>query len=449
MSLINQMLRDLEERRRREQAPLSQVRAVERVSHRGRYLLSTGLGLLLLLAGLTGYSLWQQKSLPAVQRAANRPQPIVAAVGGGVTLHHELHVATASAAPGAAVTSPLKAPALPLPAPPVALANGRPASSPSPTRLLDARLQQHGIRQGLYFDFNRPVRWKLREFPARHRISLSVTPVDGLSAVIHTLPLPPAVTGIKYALTPEHRLLLVFSVQPGTRAYTAPINSNKQLEIVFTPAAAPSAPAPVADSRVTKLPAQITPAARSIHAYNHGIQALRQGRIHAAEGFFRSALDGNPHNGAAREALAELYARNGLKPEAETLLRAGLALGGANQPAFAKLYASLLARQGAASQAIRMLRAHEPHMRTDPEYYALLAGLLQHSGDYAAAAELYRRLVALDPAQGVWWAGLGISLEQTGKPDAALHAYLQARAAGGLSDAVAQYVQNRIDALKH
>ena len=448
MSLINQMLRDLEERQRREQAPLAQVRAVApRVPHRGRYLLSIGLGLLLLIAGFAGYSLWQPKSLPAVRRAAVPPQPV--AVAAGAPLHRSLRDSTASALPGAAVTSLPKARALPLPAPPVALANAHPAGSPSPTRLLDARLRQHGTRQGLRFDFNHPVHWKLREFPASHRISLPVSHVDRLSAVLRTLPLPPAVTGIKYALTPEHRLLLVFSVQPGTRAYLGPVNSNKQLEIVFAPAEAPPAPAPAANSRVTKSRARIVPAVRSIHAYNRGIQALQQGRIHAAEGFFRSALNSNPHNGAAREALAELYARTGLEAEAGTLLSTGLALHGENQSAFAKLYASLLARQGATSQAIRMLRAHEPRMQTDPEYYALLAGLLQHSGDYPAAADLYRRLVALDPAQGVWWAGLGISLEQIGKPDAALHAYLRARAVGGLSDAVAQYVQNRIHALKH
>ncbi|MHB8424985.1 MAG: tetratricopeptide repeat protein [Gammaproteobacteria bacterium] len=447
MSLINQMLRDLEERQRREQTPLAQVRVVARVPHRGRYLLSIGLGLLLLIAGLAGYSLWQPKSPPAVRRAAVPPQPV--AVAAGAPLHRSLRDSTASALPGAAVTSLPKAHALPLPAPPVALASAHPAGSPSPTRLLDARLRQYGTRQGLRFDFNHPVHWKLREFPASHRISLSISHVDSLSAVFRALPLPPAVTHIKYALTPEHRLLLVFSVQPGTRAYLGPVNSNKQLEIVFASAAAPPTPAPAANSRVTKSRARIAPAVRSIHAYNRGIRALRQGRIQAAEEFFRSALNSNPYNGAAREALAELYARTGLEPEAETLLGAGLALHGENQSAFAKLYASLLARQGAASQAIRMLRAHEPRMQTDPEYYALLAGLLQHSGDYPAAADLYRRLVALDPAQGVWWAGLGISLEQIGKPDAALHAYLRARAAGGLSDAVAQYVQNRIHALKH
>ena len=459
VSLINQMLRDLEERKRREQPSLTDIRAVDTPRRRGALWMVLAIGLM--LAGAAVYIFWRQphgmppaatlvQQHPAAAVHAEPAMPLKRAAppsGHGamrpsIANNARMPERTPAAASATVTGSDIKPAPSPGKGPAVPLSRN--------ARLTGAQVVNSGSAAGVQFGFDAPVSWVLRNFPKTSRVSLEIKDVGSVADVIRALPLPSMVTGVSYTLTPDQHLLLAFTVLPGTQAATQPAapGSGDSLQIYFTAATAtpPSAPAVAS---MMKSPANVPPALQSAQAYNQGVRALQQGQNAAAEQLFRSALDSNPDNAAAREALTALYARSGRGPEAEQLLAAGLTLNTGNRPRFAKLYASLLMQRGADAQAIQVLDANKPDIHADADYYALLAALEQRSGRNREAVALYRQLLAVDPGQGVWWAGLGISLEQLGEPDTALVAYTHAQTADSLDDALARYVQNRINALKH
>jgi len=83
----------------------------------------------------------------------------------------------------------------------------------------------------------------------------------------------------------------------------------------------------------------------------------------------------------------------------------------------------------------------------DQEYHALLAAVLQETGQYAAAAESYASLLRVNSRQPLWWLGRGIALEQSGKPDQARDAYRRALAIQGLRQDLQDYVRGRLQVL--
>jgi MSHA biogenesis protein MshN len=82
-----------------------------------------------------------------------------------------------------------------------------------------------------------------------------------------------------------------------------------------------------------------------------------------------------------------------------------------------------------------------------PDHYALLAALEQRAGNYKEAAEIYQRLVGLQPGNGVWWMGLGITLEHLNQTKDAVMAYRRAASSGSLQPSVQKFVDSRIAAL--
>ena len=89
-----------------------------------------------------------------------------------------------------------------------------------------------------------------------------------------------------------------------------------------------------------------------------------------------------------------------------------------------------------------------PTIAKDPEYHAFLAGLYEQNGQPLLAARVYNQLVHLVPTQGVWWMGLGISLEQLNKSNEALIAYNSALKTRALNPELQAYVDSRITALR-
>ena len=181
-------------------------------------------------------------------------------------------------------------------------------------------------------------------------------------------------------------------------------------------------------------------------AYQTAYDLLRERKIRKAESSLRQALALEPSHVKARELLSGVYIKQGRWVEASELLRNGLSMSPGHST-FSKLYARALMQLKQDKLAIGVLQRHAPHINSDPEYYAILAALYQRQKDHVSAAKMYQKIVEIQPRNGVWWVGLGISLEALGESQQASQAYSQARKTGNLQKEIAHFTNNRLVAL--
>lgn len=202
-----------------------------------------------------------------------------------------------------------------------------------------------------------------------------------------------------------------------------------------------------AASGMTKTRHQPTPAEKASKAYKAGADAVRVGDVEQAESQFRAALRADPTTYGAREALAALLSREGRTREAIELFVTGMQADPAHRNRFARLYARLLVADNRTEKAISVLEKHLPNAADAPRHYAFLAALQEQTDAHRAAVDNYRKALEAQPGNGRWWAGLAVAYEQSRTPNKALTAYRRARRTGGLGTTLATYVNQRIKAL--
>lgn len=171
--------------------------------------------------------------------------------------------------------------------------------------------------------------------------------------------------------------------------------------------------------------------------------ALAQGDTAQANSLVRRAMQLAPGNAAAAELLLEVQLRSGDTDAAMKTLREGLRRDPHNA-AYAQALARLLAAHGEDKEAIGYLRTALANGRVDGQSLALLAGLERRIGDHESAAAHYLDALAQDRTVAVWWLGLGMSLESLAQPAEARAAFVEAQRIGGLDEDVAAFVDKRL-----
>ena len=102
---------------------------------------------------------------------------------------------------------------------------------------------------------------------------------------------------------------------------------------------------------------------------------------------------------------------------------------------------------GDKAAALATLEQNSPALAANPGYHALLAALRQQVGDWSGSAALYRQLVALQPQQAAWQLGLAIALEQLDQPTQAAERYRLAVRGQGLDGNARRFAAERAAAL--
>lgn len=97
--------------------------------------------------------------------------------------------------------------------------------------------------------------------------------------------------------------------------------------------------------------------------------------------------------------------------------------------------------------AVATLEENAPALAREPTYHALLAASYQQTGQWAESAALYRQMIVLRPGQSTWQLGLGIALEQLDQPGEAARHYRLALKGSGLDDSARQFASERAAAL--
>ena len=238
------------------------------------------------------------------------------------------------------------------------------------------------------------------------------------------------------------------SVEPRTPvpAHHAKTATPKVTKVAHAPAAKLEAAGDMEKQRVPLRQDQ-----KAELAYQTGYDQLTLHNVRRAELELRQALTLQPAHVRARELLAGILIKQGRWIETADVMQQGVQLLPGNL-VFVKLYARTLMQLNRDRQAIQLLREHAPAVAQDPQYYALLAALYQRQQDHLAAANTYSQILKLQPSAGIWWVGLGISLEALGKQPEAQQAYARARKTGSLRGDLARYTDNRLlalDAIKY
>ena len=191
---------------------------------------------------------------------------------------------------------------------------------------------------------------------------------------------------------------------------------------------------------------QETGAQRAEGEYRRALASLQEGRMIETVAALEQALKYEPTHEAARQTLVGLLIEANRNDEAMRQLQLGLTLD-PRQPAMAMLLARLQIERG--GNGIDTLMRTLPYAGNDADYHAFLAAALARQQRHREAAEQYHQAVRAVPSNGVWWMGLGISLQAEKRNGEALDAFQRARAGGGLSQELQGFVERRIQQLAH
>ena len=194
---------------------------------------------------------------------------------------------------------------------------------------------------------------------------------------------------------------------------------------------------------IERTPASGSPREQAESEYRKAIAAVNQGRVPEAMGNLRSALRLDGLQIAARQLLVKLLLEAKNQDEAIQVLQEGLG----SQPAqigWAMSLARLQVVRGDLDGAWRTLEHSLPAAGNSPDYLGFSANVLQRLGRHDEAAGQYRKAAQLAPADGRWWLGLGWCLDAQGNLAEAREAFQHARRAGNLSPELLALIDQKL-----
>ena len=188
---------------------------------------------------------------------------------------------------------------------------------------------------------------------------------------------------------------------------------------------------------------EISEQQRAETEYRQATIYQQQGRANEAILSLQNALKLDSLHAPARQLLISLLLENKRHEDAIRELKQGLVIE-PSQLNFSMILARLLVERAKLNEAIDTLQRNQNLAQDRPDYLAFLAALQQKIGRHQDAVQLYRQALKKHPHNGVWWMGLGISLQAEGKVSEAIEAYQQAKQQSGLSAELQAFVEQKI-----
>lgn len=196
---------------------------------------------------------------------------------------------------------------------------------------------------------------------------------------------------------------------------------------------------------------ELTLSERDALTNRQAMELVRAGQVTDAVSKLQEFLGKTPKALHSRETLAGIMLSQGQLASATDLIAEGLAQAPEN-PAFIKLQGRVLMASGEYREALafleRQYRGQQDTALADQEFLSLLAPLYQRQDRHVEAVRVFRQLLDLNPAQPQWWVGQAISLEALGMREDALAAYLRAARMPEIDARLKKYADGRISLLK-
>ena len=178
-----------------------------------------------------------------------------------------------------------------------------------------------------------------------------------------------------------------------------------------------------------------------------GLIALQGGNVPDAEDRLRQALAIDPLTDKARQALLGLYVQRGRREDAERLLDERLRID-SRHAGFAMALARLQLERDGNGEALVTLQRSAPYGESSADYQAMFGNALSRVGRHKEAAQRYQIATQLAPQSALWYMGLGMELKADNRPGEARAALERARDLGGLNSQLASYVDQQIRDLR-
>lgn len=173
-------------------------------------------------------------------------------------------------------------------------------------------------------------------------------------------------------------------------------------------------------------------------------QAWQQQRLAEAEQLLMQAREREPGHLPAYRQLARLHLLQQRGEAAEAVALQGLEQAPADAE-LVTLFARALMAQARAEEALAFLQASQQADQAD--HWGLLAALHQRLQDHSRARQCFVQALAMRPGEHRWWVGLGVSLEHLGELGPARDAYVSALQQKDMSTQLKRFVQSRLDLL--
>jgi MSHA biogenesis protein MshN len=198
--------------------------------------------------------------------------------------------------------------------------------------------------------------------------------------------------------------------------------------------------------RIEKRERPMSARERAELAFRAGVSALDRRQTAEAAAHFDEALGLAADHLAARQAMLGILLEARRTQDAEALLLEGL--DHVRHAPFALVASRLQLERGDVRAALATLEAHEDVGRANPDYVATLASVLQRAGRHGEAADRYQAAIAAGNPRATWFMGRAISLRELGRGAEARTSFQQAMDTGSLAPEVQMYVEKQIAALR-
>ena len=193
--------------------------------------------------------------------------------------------------------------------------------------------------------------------------------------------------------------------------------------------------------------AEMTAEEQDTLAVQFALRLIADNKITEAYTSLEQHIMNNRYAHQSRETYAKLLVNGGELLAARNLVESGLGLA-PNHAGFKKIKARILIANGAISEAVELLSSRAPSIHEDLEYHEILATAQLASRDYQGALISYTDLVRQDRTQGKWWYGFAASQESLGNRQAARQGYNLAMQQSNLSPSLRRRVQERLSVLE-
>ena len=191
---------------------------------------------------------------------------------------------------------------------------------------------------------------------------------------------------------------------------------------------------------------QVSSAQRADAEFRKAVALMQQGRIADAVAGYESALRLDAGHDAARQALVALLLESKRGMDAERVLQERLK-SKPDHTGFTMMLARLQVERGAVAEATATLEKALPYAGSQADYQAFLAAVLQRQNRNDEAIRHYQVVLQLAPDNGIWLMGYGISLQAMQRNVEAKAAFQRALDTQTLSPDLQAFVRQKLKGL--